>query len=88
MKKKKILKFSKETVTKLDKNSKKLINGGAAGMEQAIDAGFSAGCTDGCGITKTHLNCTEATCTADCGSAINCAPTSRSLDGLTCTFVG
>ncbi|MBT2620617.1 class I lanthipeptide [Chryseobacterium sp. ISL-6] len=81
MKKKKVLKFSKETVTKLDKNSQKLINGGKLIM--------TGGCTDGCGpLTKTHWNCTEATCTDDCDSAINCAPTSKSLDGLTCTYYG
>lgn len=81
MKKKKTLKFSKETVTKLDKNSAKMINGGKLAM--------TAGCTDGCGpLTKTHWNCTEATCTADCDSAINCAPTSNSLTGMTCTYLG
>lgn len=77
MKKKKVLKFSKETVTRLDNNSQKSINGGLA---------WTGGCTDGCGTTKTWLNCTEATCTADCETRINCSPTSG-VDKTTCTFV-
>jgi len=56
------LKLEKETISNLNE-----VKGGYGGDLK----GFSDGCTDGCPLLKTWFNCTEASCTADCGT-ISC----------------
>jgi natural product precursor len=56
------LSLNKETIAKLNESEMLNLQGGA---------GFTAGCTDGCGtIGRTLWNCTKADCTADCATNI------------------
>lgn len=60
MKPKKIkLSLNKETLASLNDSEMTNLAGGA---------GYTAGCSDGCGLMKTWWNCTAADCSADCGS--------------------
>ena len=61
MKNKKKLKLNKVIIAKLDTS---LVKGG---MRPGKADGWSAGCSDG-QLCRTLFNCTEATCTSDCGT--------------------
>ncbi|WP_313253768.1 class I lanthipeptide [Empedobacter sp.] len=72
---------------KLSLKKKKIINL-TEDQQKSVTGGATGGCSDGCGgLTRTWWNCTERTCTDDCGSAVNCNPTSKSGGGITCTWV-
>jgi hypothetical protein len=66
MKKKKILKPGKRTVSNLDQSMAAQVKGGRINMEQGLEA-FTNGCTDGCSTAMTWYHCTEGgNCTNDC----------------------
>ena len=52
------LKLGKKTISELDQPKLTQIKGGYMAM--------TGGCTDGCGFTATHWNCTRTQCTANC----------------------
>ncbi len=47
---------------KLNLNKKAISNLNA----QAVNGGFTSGCTDGCGPFQTEFRCTQGDCTNDC----------------------
>lgn len=58
---KKKLTLRKEQIARFDEM--KNVKGG-----YIVDGRFTSGCTDGCGPLKTAFNCTQNSCTADCGT--------------------
>ncbi|KAB8155897.1 hypothetical protein EZY14_001405 [Kordia sp. TARA_039_SRF] len=73
MKKQKIknLTLHKHTISELNHEA---IAGGA----------YSGGCSDGCGIFQTWLNCTRENCSQDCTSRATCGPYTGLLNSCTC----
>lgn len=56
-------------MTKLTLAKKEIVNYDDLKNVKGGEAGFTDGCTDGCGpVTVTHWNCTKADCTNDCNT--------------------
>lgn len=70
------LALKKEAIANLNKDSMTKIIGGG---------GFTGGCSDG-QLCRTHLNCTLADCTSDCGTLNACGSTDPTHTGWTCTL--
>ena len=62
--------MKKRNLKSLALNKKSISNLNSTGLNGGL-AGFTSGCTDGCGpLTATMWNCTEANCTADCDTFV------------------
>ena len=71
------LKFDKEKITSLQELPANNLMGGGGSLN------FTGGCTDGCGLFGSTLNCTECTCSQNCSSSF-CPLTNTGYPGTLC----
>jgi hypothetical protein len=59
------LQLNKQKISTLTNDQMENMAGGQANQLEA-NAGFTGGCSDGCGIFQSAWNCSKANCTGDC----------------------